>query len=53
MATAFERAQEIVAKQLASFRLGLDSPDPFSYTEHEALCAGHAPADSRIHLIWE
>lgn len=42
MAIAFERATEIVARQLASFRLGLDcEDDPFAYTEHEALCAGH------------
>ena len=41
MAIAFERATEIVARQLASFRLGLDCEDPFAYTEHEALCAGH------------
>jgi len=41
MASAFERATEIVARQLASFRLGLDCEDPYAYTEHEALCAGH------------
>ena len=41
MAIAFERATEAVAQQLASFRLGLDCADPFAYTEHEALCAGH------------
>jgi hypothetical protein len=41
MAIAFERATEIVARQLASFRLGLDCGDPFSYTAHEFLCAGH------------
>jgi hypothetical protein len=41
MAIAFERATEIVAKQLASFRLGLDCDDPFAYTDHEQLCAGH------------
>ena len=41
MATAFERATELVARQLASFRLGLDCDDPFSYTENEKLMAGH------------
>jgi hypothetical protein len=41
MTIAFERATEIVARQLASFRLGLDCEDPFAYTEHEKLCAGH------------
>jgi hypothetical protein len=41
MPIAFERATEIVARQLASFRLGLDCDDPFAYTEHEQLCAGH------------
>ena len=41
MPIAFERATEIVARQLASFRLGLDSPDPFAYDDHEQLCAGH------------
>jgi hypothetical protein len=40
MPIAFERATEIVARQLASFRLG-DCEDPSAYTEHEALCAGH------------
>lgn len=39
--SAFERATEVVARQLASFRLGLDCADPFAYTEYEALCAGH------------
>jgi hypothetical protein len=41
MAIAFERAVEVVAKQLASFRIGLDCSDPHAYNEHEALCAGH------------
>lgn len=40
MAIAFERATKIVAMQLASFRLG-DCEDPFAYTKHEELCAGH------------
>lgn len=39
--SAFERATEIVACQLASFRLGLDSDDPHAYDDHEKLCAGH------------
>lgn len=38
---AFERAAEIVAKRLASFRLGLDADDPYAYTENEKLMAGH------------
>lgn len=38
---AFERAAEIVARQLASFRLGLDADNPFAYTENEMLMAGH------------
>lgn len=38
---AFERATEIVARQLASFRLGLDVRDPYAYDEREFLCAGH------------
>lgn len=38
---AFERATEVVARQLASFRLGLDADDPFAYTENEKLMAGH------------
>lgn len=41
MPIAFERATEVVAKQLASFRLGLDCSEPFAYNEHELLCAGH------------
>jgi hypothetical protein len=41
MPIAFERATEIVARQLASFRLGMDCADPYAYTEHEELCAGH------------
>lgn len=41
MAIAFERATEIVAQQLASFRLGLDADDPFAFNEYEELCAGH------------
>jgi len=41
MATAFERATELVARRLASFRLGLDASDPFAYNDHEKLCAGH------------
>lgn len=41
MTIAFERATEIVARRLASFRLGLDCDDPFAYTDHEHLCAGH------------
>lgn len=41
MAIAFERATEVVARQLASFRLGLDCADPFAYDEFEKLCAGH------------
>lgn len=39
-APAFERATEIVARQLASFRLG-DCENPFAYSKHEQLCAGH------------
>lgn len=39
--SAFERAAEIVARQLASFRLGLDCENPYAYDDHEALCAGH------------
>ena len=39
--SAFERASEIVAKRLASFRLGLDCDDPFAFSEYEKLCAGH------------
>jgi hypothetical protein len=39
--SAFEKATEIVARQLASFRLGLDCEDPHAYNDHEALCAGH------------
>lgn len=38
---AFERATEIVARQLASFRLGLDAADPYAFNEYEELCAGH------------
>ena len=38
---AFERATEIVARTLASFRLGLDADDPFAFNGYEALCAGH------------
>lgn len=41
MAIAFERATEIVARSLASFRLGLDADDPFAFNEYEKLCAGH------------
>lgn len=41
MAIAFERATEVVARQLASFRLGSDCDDPFAFTDHELLCAGH------------
>lgn len=41
MAIAFERAAEIVARRLASFRLGLDADDPYAYNDHEKLCAGH------------
>lgn len=37
---AFVRAAEIVAEQLASFRLGLDADDPYAYTENEKLMAG-------------
>ncbi len=36
-----ERAGLLVARQLASFRLGLDADDPFAYTENEKLMAGH------------
>jgi hypothetical protein len=39
--TAFERATISVARSLASFRLGLDADDPFAFTEHEKLMAGH------------
>ncbi len=39
--SAFERAAEIVAQRLASFRLGLDSEKPFAFNKHEKLCAGH------------
>ena len=39
--TAFERATELVARRLASFRLGLDCDDPYAYTENEQLMAGH------------
>lgn len=39
--SAFERATEIVARQLASFRLGMDCENPYAYDDHEALCAGH------------
>lgn len=39
--SAFEQATEIVAQRMASFRLGLDHENPFGYTEHEKLCAGH------------
>ena len=38
---AFERATELAARQLASFRLGLDCDDPYAYTENEKLMAGH------------
>jgi len=41
VAPAFERATELVARKLASFRLGLDCDDPFAYTENERLMAGH------------
>ena len=41
MAIAFERATDLVARQLASFRLGLDCNDPFAFTENEHLMAGH------------
>lgn len=41
MTIAFERATEIVAQRLASFRLGLDHIEPFAYTEDERLRAGH------------
>jgi hypothetical protein len=41
MTIAFERASIVVAKTLASFRLGMDADDPFAYTEHELLEAGH------------
>lgn len=41
MSTAFERATELVAGRLASFRLGLDCAEPFAYTENEKLMAGH------------
>jgi hypothetical protein len=41
MPIAFERATEIVAKKLASFRLGLDCEHPYAYDDYELLCAGH------------
>lgn len=40
-AIAFERATELAARQLASFRLGLDCDDPFAYTDNEKLIASH------------
>ena len=36
----FERASEIVAQRLASFRLGLDADDPYAFNENEKLRAG-------------
>jgi hypothetical protein len=41
MASAFDRATELVARQLASFRLGLDCDDPHAFTKDEELMAGH------------
>lgn len=38
---AMERATELVARQLASFRLGLDADDPHAYNDNEKLMAGH------------
>ena len=38
---AWDRATELAARQLASFRLGLDAEDPYAYTENEKLMAGH------------
>lgn len=38
--SAFERATEIVARQLASFRLG-DVSNPYAYNDYEFLCASH------------
>ena len=39
--SAFERATDLVARHLASCRLGLDCGDPVAYTESEKLQAGH------------
>lgn len=33
------RATELVAKRIASFRLGLDADNPYAYTENEKLQA--------------
>lgn len=38
---AMERSIELVARQLASFRLGLDCDDPHAYNDNEKLMAGH------------
>lgn len=37
---SFEAATEIVARRLASFRLGLDAENPYEYNDDEKLKAG-------------
>lgn len=37
---SFEEAAEIVARRLASFRLGLDAENPYDYNDDEKLKAG-------------
>lgn len=36
----WEQAMEIVARRLASFRLGLDAENPYAYNDDEKLRAG-------------
>ncbi len=38
---AHHKAIEIVARRLASFRLGLDADDPFAFNDDEMFRAGH------------